>query len=450
MHEADRTMEAPVKQNPDLNLLLSGWGFAKLTHQRRKTLFLVGGISLAIHVAAMLIFGATVVLRSWMERPPVFVGQAPLKTYDPRTIEHKVKVSKRQRSSIRPALMPRLVAAKASSFTLPAIHIDPNVVRTAFQPKFTMVRGAALGPGIDSGYAPGGFGGGESIVNFFDIRSQGEKIVICVDVSISMIEEKTGGVEGFERVKRRLGGVIDDIGMRTLFNVVAFADAGQAFSDRMVPGTPENKRRAKEFLQPFNTKNNYGLSKGTLKSADIGRKANGGSTRLDLALTAAFLMGADTILIISDGIPRVGKELTDDQRAAWNARQEAWRKAHPAAPAAPGGNVAGGPAVAERVWQPPSITEDGGVQEGRWVTRAAGGGGASVPVPPEMPSALRWWTIEDFIEHFALLHEQCYAKKGRKPPVVHTIGYAIDEEGGAFLQAFTKKYSGAYRRLSKI
>jgi hypothetical protein len=435
----------------DLNALLSGWGYAKLSQERRKTLMLVGGISLILHVVAMLIFGAWVVIRSLTDERTVFTQPPPVKTYEPRKLEHKVKVSKRQRSSSRPAIMPRLVALKPSNFALPEIKVDPKVVKTAFQPKFKAITGMGLGAGLGTGYGLGGFGEGVSAFDFFGIRGKGEKIMICVDVSISMIEEKTGGFVGFERVKKRLGSVIDVLGDKTLFNVVAFADSGLTFKDEMVPGTPDNKVAAKKFLQPFNTKNNYGLNKGNVKSAEIGKKATGGSTRLDLALTSAFLMGADTILVISDGIPRVGKELSSDQRSSWNAQQAAWQRANAGAIAAADAAVAAGTIKTERVWEPPSISEDGGVREGRWVTRTSGGsGGTPRPVAPAMPAALQWWTIEDFIEHFTLLHEHCYSKKGKKPPVVHTIGYAIDKEGGEFLQAFTKKYNGSYRRISKI
>jgi hypothetical protein len=280
--------------------------------------------------------------------------------------------------------------------------------------------------------------------------------MICVDVSVSMIEEERGGFDGFERVKSRLRSVVDALGEKTLFNVVAFADAGQTFKDEMVPATENNKRDAKKFLQPYNTKNNYGLESGNIRSVDLGLKASGGTTRLDLALTAAFLQGADTILIISDGIPRVSKSLTGDQQSAWNAKLEEWRKANAAALEAYNTAAAGMEYRTERVWVPPrgaSIKEGAvhGAREGHFENRRTPVRPLPPrPQPPAMPDSMRWWSLEDFIEHFTLLHEQCYVKKGKKPPIVHTIGYAIDKEGGDFLQAFTKKYNGSYRRVGKI
>lgn len=445
-----------MKPKLDLGVLLSGFGYRKLGEEKRRTLLILGGISLGLHVAALLVFGSWIVIRSFLEERTVFTAPPPIKTYEPRKLEHQIKVSKRQRSSSRPAVMPRMVAARPSSLAMPEIKVDPKVVRTSFQPKFKAITGIGLGAGLGTGYGLGGFGEGVSAFDFFGIRGRGQKIMICVDVSISMVEEERGGFEGFERVKARLGQVIDALTDRTLFNVVAFGDAGLTFRDEMVPATDQNKREAKKFMAPFNTKNNYGLTEGNVKAVEFGRKASGGTTRLDLALTAAFLQGADTILIISDGIPRVRKELTADQLAAWEARLEQWRRENADALRAYETAMATMEWKTERVWVPPQparLREDGfrGPTEGHWATRRVPARPHPPrPEPPKMPDHMQWWTIEDFFEHFALLHEQCYVKKGKKPPVVHAIGYGIDPEGAEFLQAFTKKYNGSFRRISRI
>jgi len=446
-----------MKPRIDLSVILSGLGYARLSEQRRRTLLLVGGISLAVHVAALIVFGSWVVIRSFLDERTVFTAPPPLKTYEPRKLEHQIKVSKRQRSSSRPAVMPRMVATKPSSLAMPEIKVDPKVVRTSFQPKFKAITGLGLGAGLGHGYGLGGFGEGVSAFDFFGIRGRGEKIMICVDCSISMVDDQRGGFEGYARVKARLGQVIDALSERTLFNVVAFGEAGQTFRDEMVPATEANKRDAKKFMMPFNSSlSNLGLTSGNVRPVDFGRKASGGTTRLDLALTAAFMQGADTILIISDGIPRTRKELTADQLAAWNARLEEWQKANAEAIRAYEAAVANIQYRTERVWVPPQparLTEDGyrPATEGHWETRRVGDRPHPPrPEPPQMPDHMRWWTLEDFVEHFTLLHEQCYVKKGKKPPTVHAIGYGIDKEGADFLQAFTKKYNGSFRRISRI
>lgn len=441
---------------PNVNAVLSGLGYYKLSQLRRKQIGVILLISLAVHLGILLIFGSVVVIRSILEERTVFTAPPPLKTYEPKKLEHKVKVSKRQRSSSRPAVMPRMVASRPSNIALPEIKVDPKVVRTSFQPKFKAITGIGLGAGLGTGYGLGGFGQGVSAFDFFGIRGRGDKIMVCVDVSVSMVEAERGGPEGFERVKSRIGKVIDALSEKTLFNVVAFADAGQVWQNEMVPATEQNKREAKKFLLPYNTKGRYGLDSGNVQSSNIGLAAGGGTTRLDLALTAAFLQGADTILIISDGLPRVQKQMTADQSAAWNAKMEQWQQANKAALEAYSQAMANMTYREERVWVAPqgaSLKEGNvhGAREGHFENRRV----PTKPVPhrpqaPEMPDNMRWWSLQDFVEHFGILNEHCYVKKGKKAPIVHTIGYGIDKEGGDFLQAFTKQYNGSYRRVGKI
>lgn len=60
------------------------------------------------------------------------------------------------------------------------------------------------------------------------------------------------------------------------------------------------------------------------------------------------------------------------------------------------------------------------------------------------------WTLNDFMQHFSILQKELYTSKGKKPPVVHAIGYAIDAEGNSFLKQFAELYHGRYRRVAKI
>jgi hypothetical protein len=94
-----------------------------------------------------------------------------MKTYEPRKLEFKVKVSKQQRSSSRPSMSPRMVSTKMSDIALPEIKVDPKIVKTSFQPKFKAVSGAGLGAGLGTGYGIGGFGTGVSSSRAAAIRS---------------------------------------------------------------------------------------------------------------------------------------------------------------------------------------------------------------------------------------------------------------------------------------
>jgi len=391
------------------------------------------------------------------------VAPPPLKAYEPRKLEHRVKVQKQQRSSSRPAMMPRLVSSRPSDFALPEIKANPKVVKTSFQPKFKEVTGTGLGVGLGTGYGVGGFGMGVSAFNFFGIRGRGDKIAILVDVSVSMVEEEAGGVEGYARVKRRIEQVIDALSDAALFNVMVFADAASAMETELIIASKSNKTRAKEFIRPFNVPGNWGLANGNLQPAKVGLQPAGGTTRLDLVLTAAFEQGADTILIISDGMPRVKKRITDQDRQNYEQTRAQWMEQNQPRMEQWDRQYAADEGRAERIWIPPTPARppsqkppkegqspDMGApaREGRWEIRRVHTRPPR-PAPPAMPDP-GWWTLADFVAHFKLLHDTFYVKKGKKLPVVHCIGYQINEEGGAFLKGLARQYKGQYRRVSRV
>lgn len=441
---------------------LSGWlgraGFGGMSERARRQLSGILLASVALHVLALLVFGSMVVMSTFRNENTVFVAPPPMKTYQPRELEHKVKVQQRQRSSSRPAMTPRMVSMAPSDFALPEIKVNPKAVKTSFQPKFQQVSGVGFGAGLGSGYGLGGFGLGVAQFDFFGIQGRGDRIAILVDVSESMTEEEKGGEKGFERVKFKLGQLLDALNEKALFNVVVFADAAQTMQPSMVIASKENKAAGKTFLQPFNTGGRWGLKTGNVSPASGGLAARGGSTRLDLALTAAFQQGADTILIISDGLPRVMKDPTPEQQASWSAQMEQWQRQNAAAMSSYQAAMqqyseaaAKAPAQEVKVWVPGRPRKEGqAAVEGHYETRTVRQGGAprpAAPKPPQMPDDMRWWTLEDFVKHFGLLQAEYYGKKGRKAPVVHCIGYQIDKDGGAFLRDLSRAYKGQYRRV---
>ena len=422
-------------------------------------------VSLMFHLALLTTAAVLVISHAFYNRESTFVGQpAPMKSYDPRQLEFKVKVSKQQRSSSRPSMAPRMVAMKASTLALPEIKVDAKIVKTSFQPKFKAVGGTGLGVGLGTGYGVGGFGTGVSQFDFFGIRGRGDRIVILLDVSVSMVEPERGGPAGYTRVKNRINEVIDQLHDAAMFNVVVFADAASTWEDKMVIASAENKVKAKDWVAPFNTEGNFGLTSGNFSGISGPVPAIGGTTRLDLALAAAFQDGADTILVLSDGLPKVEKGVMAGQRAAYEKQLAEWNKEHandqanaaPAAPAAPARWEE------QKVWVPDQAAvpmREGqparAAVKGHWETRRVQVGGhvagparPAAPAPP--PPQTQYWTLNDFVRDLAALQAKFYEPKGRKPPVIHTIGYQIDDEGGKFLRNLTNKYQGRYRRVAVV
>ncbi len=353
---------------------------------------------------------------------------------------------------------------KVSDLALPEIKVDPKVINTTFQPKFKPVSGKGFGAGLGGGYGTSGFGDGFSSVNFFGIQAKGERIAVCGDVSVSMVEDLRGGVSGYMRVKRRVSEVIDALSDGTLFNVIVFADGASTLWDEMKYAGNDTRNEAKKFIRPFNTEGHWGHDNGNISSSPHGLDARGGTTRLDLALTAVFSQGADTVLVISDGAPRVAKGHSVEAMQAHQNRVQQWRQANAGAISASQSAAAAAPAgKAQKVWIPPQPAVpprkgppkegqkgDGSrpAQPGRWriVTPTSGGGG---PRAPSMPPP-GYWTLADFVKHLNMMYEHTYKKKGLEPPVIHSIGYQIDSAGSAFLKGLSKEFHGQYRNVRSI
>ncbi len=444
-----------------IKLILSGLGYYKLSEHRRKLMATVLLISLAAHLLGLLVFGSWVVMQHMREEETVFVAPPPMRTYEPRQLEHRVRVQKQQRSSSRPALTPRMVAMTPSDFSLPEIVTDPKVVKTTFQPKFRPVEGVGLGIGLGTGFGLGGFGTGVSQFDFFGIRGRGERIAIILDASVSMAEETEElgvtqrGIEQYNRVKRRVGEVIDSMSETTMFNVIVYAESASAWKDEMQVASESNKRSAKDFIRPLNSRvawDAVGHRSGIRNlSAGMGHMATGGTTRFDTALSLAIQSGADMILVICDGDVWTTKANSPEQIEAHRRRLREWER-QAAAPR-------GGTVRTERVWIPPQparpavIRERGGRQaqparEGRWETRQVREGGRSAPPRPQLPTET--WSLEDYIKHIDKLHEEFLAPAGRPKPTIHVIGFRSAREDSNFLRQLARHYGGQFRRVTGI
>jgi hypothetical protein len=437
----------------------SGFSLASFSLRRRRLLQGVLLGSLGLHLLGMLIFGGIKLVQYFTETATVFEVPPPAKTYEPRKVELKVKVQRRQRSSSRPAVVPRMVSSRPAQLAFPEIKIDPKLVTTTFQPKFKAVSGKGLGAGLGTGYGASGFGEGVSSINFFDIQTRGERIALLVDVSVSMVEEDRGGPAGFNRVRERINQVVKSLKDGTLFSVIVFADACSVMSSKMVYASNETRVQARQFLAGFNVAGRYGLESGNYTPGNVGLRASGGTTRLDLALSAAMGQLADTILIISDGLPEVVKPADPAAMDAYRQQLSQWRSTHAGAIRTHEEAVASAPE--RRVWVPPQparppskgvlkegVRPDPGApaREGYWRTVRDVPAGPQAPPPPQAGR----WSLADFIQHMSLIYDAEYKPKSLKEPQVNCIGYQINRDGGDFLNGLARRYKGQYRLVRKL
>ena len=169
---------------------------------------------------------------------------------------------------------------------------------------------------------PGTRGGGKpSTVNFFGAKGEGTNVYFVVDVSDSMVEADKGGIDGYKILKEKLGQMIQSLAPETNFNVVFYGDTVDLFRPESVPATPENQKAAREFLPKYmasttqrgNILRNFKPKIATLPS-------NGGTSRMDLGLVAAFEGRADTIFVLTDGKPVIQRAMNEKEREEYRKK----------------------------------------------------------------------------------------------------------------------------------
>ena len=169
---------------------------------------------------------------------------------------------------------------------------------------------------------PGTRGGGKpSTVNFFGAKGEGTNVYFVVDVSDSMVETDKGGIDGYKNLKEKLGQMIQSLAPETNFNVVFYGDTVDLFRPESVPATPENQKAAREFLPKYmasttqrgNILRNFKPKIATLPS-------NGGTSRMDLGLVAAFEGRADTIFVLTDGKPVIQRAMNEKEREEYRKK----------------------------------------------------------------------------------------------------------------------------------
>jgi len=400
--------------------------------KQKSLLWKVLMISLALHVVIVLIAGPLVIFSHVFKREVLFEpGPEPIRRIDPRELQFKVNVKEVHEKSGRPRVQPRMTAARVSDFALPAIDIEVAMIKSKALPTLKNFSDFGMGSGLGTGKGSGGLGVGESGVNFFGIKARGERIAFLIDVSPSMLEDSRGGLQGFATIKEEIGRMVNRLSPGTFFNAVTFSHDVDIYSPKMLLANRQNKKALKEWLAPYNTDSasqRYGSLYANYMPQTTVENFNplDGTTRLDMALTAAFEQGADTVFLLTDGVPKIRKELTPDKWREWQKKYHSKVEQRKVA------------RLREK-WQKEMDREN--------KKRAKKG------LPPkivENPPSLLQPTIteKEVLEYIQELQKQLYKDKNRKESRIHVVGYETDKATESFLRLISRENHGRFRRLS--
>ena len=246
-------------------------------------------ISLGVHL--LLIVGAvTLTIVIITPKPKMMFDGKKSPSLPARKLEHAIRVKQMQKQTRKPQILQRLVTEAPSKVALPEMPemTTPDVKNLRDTPLMNSRAGSIGGIGGGGGGAGRGLTGGMgySDTKFFGENVRTRAIVICMDISPSMIAKGVTVDVLNETIK-----MLENMNVGTKFNVIVYVDGGLAFAPQMVYATAENKEAGLTWLkQPFD-----GRRQGNLQGYS-------GSTPHQ-AIKMAVEMGADTVFVLSDDPP---------------------------------------------------------------------------------------------------------------------------------------------------
>lgn len=218
-----------------------------------------------------------------------------------RKLEHAIRVKQMQKQTRKPEILQRLVTEAPSKVALPEMPEmkTPDIKNFRDTPLMNSRAGSIGGIGGGGGGAGRGLTGGTgwSDTKFFGENIRTRAVVICVDISASMVLK---GV--VQDVIAESASMLAKMNAGTKFNFIVFVDGEDSFNSQMIYATQENKAQGLAWLEKVKNAFNPQTQRFTDKAVDGQLERRTGSTP-SLALEKAVEMGADTVFVLTDEAP---------------------------------------------------------------------------------------------------------------------------------------------------
>ncbi len=270
-------------------------GNMSLYPRLKNILFRVGtwkGGSLALALLAqaviVLVAGVVVVMTPPRDSEPEFEAAQTVQLPQ-RELEHRVAVSEFQQATGNPRVVERLSTSALVPEGLPEVSTAAASEFSPMESSDFMAQDARALLG-DSGImgALSGLEGAESTSSFFGLEATGERIVILVNTSASVINKARNRGVSVERIQEEMIGVIEGLAPATQFGIVQFSQGVRAFENYLAPATAANIDTVKNWV-PENLRGN--------PRAATGQEYYGH----EAGFAEAFALDPDVIFLVTDG-----------------------------------------------------------------------------------------------------------------------------------------------------
>lgn len=204
-------------------------------------------ISLAFHVLVLFALGGLTIYRSMMHSAVDFESAPPPERVQPQQQQVQVRMQQQQRQSSRPRQT--MTVQNVSDMNVPQVEVQVPAMSSRIATPMGGTRGT-----VASNLGSGRIGLEKSSVNFFGIKSEGERVTFIIDASRYMMQDEKGGMNAYRIVKEEIIEMIDNLAPATLFNVILYEYSNRVtvFRPTMVPATTPNKQAFAEWLRPLN------------------------------------------------------------------------------------------------------------------------------------------------------------------------------------------------------
>lgn len=321
--------------------------------------------SLAIH-AVLLVAAASLTIMIIAPKPKMMFEGKKSPSVPPRKLEHAIRVQQMKKQTRKPQILQRLVTEAPSQVVLPEMPQmkTPDVKDLRDTPLMNSRAGSIGGIGGGGGGAGRGLGGGTgySDTKFFGENVRTRSIVICVDVTDSMVQKQV-----VEDTLVQAQAMMEKMNAATKFNLMVFRDGVDSFAPQLVYATKENATQGFAWLQNAAAKK-------------LGNAPGIGNTPF-FAIQRAVEQGAETIFVLSDDAPYLESDANHAQ-AMYDYAKDIIR-------------ISGGkPVKISVILFKPHVNRKGIESQNYYTELAKKTGGKCTIWPPERKQELRQWLFD--------------------------------------------------------
>ncbi|MCH6256953.1 hypothetical protein MLD52_10370 [Puniceicoccaceae bacterium K14] len=256
----------------------------KINRSSKRTTLLV---ALVIQVVLLLGTLFVIVLDPVEVDTPHFVSTGGVVKEERSPVSQEIQ-SRFMRRMSNPTMLNRIQVDTPASFNLPAMpelptdsfSLDQSDVFLAENAQTLLQESGLLA-------AASAIGSASSGASFFGIEDSGQRIVIVVNTSASVVNKARRKGVTISEIQDEVVGLIEGLTGRVSFGVVQFSQGARAFAEELAPAISGNKEAAREWVSQM---------KGSPPVLDESTAGHEG------ALWLAMSLEPDLIFLVTDGV----------------------------------------------------------------------------------------------------------------------------------------------------